>query len=152
MNYTRDHLLALRHYGGNTICLSMPPRSGKHSKQIGSDASNLITVPITPNNGTAVQNVSIGLINCQCISTKSDEISYVVKDMDIDALVITETWLTSNVSNQKIAGYSLHHAAQIHKKGGGVGILLRDSLKCETHLRFQAKSFENYQPTFISGG
>jgi len=55
MNYTRDQLLALRPYGGNTICLAIRPRSGKHPKQIGSDASNLITVPITPYNGTAVQ-------------------------------------------------------------------------------------------------
>ena len=78
--------------------------------------------------------------------------------MDLDVLVITETWLTGNVSEQKIvgdvtpAGYSFHHAARIRIKGGGVGILLRDSLKCETHLRFHAKSFENYQLTFISGG
>ncbi|KAK2151927.1 hypothetical protein LSH36_345g00012 [Paralvinella palmiformis] len=70
------------------------------------------------------------------------------KQIGSDALVITETWLTGNVSDQKIvgdvtpAGYSFHHAARIHKKGGGVGILLRDSLK----------SFENYQLTFISGG
>jgi len=55
MNYSRDQLLALRPYGGNTICLAMRPRSGKHPKQIGSDASNLITVPITPYNGTAVK-------------------------------------------------------------------------------------------------
>ena len=48
------------------------------------------------------------------------------------------------------AGYSFHHAAQIHKKGGRVGILLPDSLKCESHLGFQA--FENYQLTFVSGG
>ena len=41
---------------------------------------------------------------------------------------------------------------RIHKKGGGVAILLCDSLKCETHLRFQAKSFENNQLTFVSGG
>jgi len=34
----------------------------------------------------------------------------------------------------------------------GVGILLRDSLKCETYLRFQAKSFETYQLTFTFGG
>jgi len=56
---------------------------------------------------------------------------------DIDALVITETWLTSNVSDQKLvgvvtpAGYSFHHAAQNHKTDGAVGILLLDSLKCE---------------------
>ena len=103
--------------------------------------------------------------------------------MDLDSLVITESWLIGNVSDQKKPthlaylmyksglkhqsssssssdekivgdetppGYSFHHAARIHKKGGEVGILLRDSLKCETHLRFQAKSFENYQLTFIS--
>ena len=48
MNYARDPLLALRLHSGNTICLAMCPRSRKHLKQIGSDASNLITVPITP--------------------------------------------------------------------------------------------------------
>ena len=62
INYTRDRLLALRLYGSNAICLAMRPRSGKHPKQIWSDASNLITVPITPYNGTGVQNVSIGLL------------------------------------------------------------------------------------------
>ena len=152
-------MLALRPYSGNTICLAMPPRSRKqHRGQIGSDASNLITVPITPYNGTAVQNVSIGLIHCQSICNKSDEISDVVKDMDLAALDITDSWLTGNVSDQKgvhdvtPAGFSFHHAARIHKRGGGVGILLLDSLKSETHMRSQAKSFENYQLTFVSGG
>ena len=49
------------------------------------------------------------------------------------------------------AGYSFHHEARIHMKGEGVGILLHDSLNCETDLGFQAKSFGNYQLTFISG-
>jgi len=48
------------------------------------------------------------------------------------------------------ASYSFHHAVRIHKKGAGVGILLRDNLKCETQLRFQAMSFENYQLPFVS--
>jgi len=56
----------------------MRPRSGKHPKQIRYDTSNLITVQITPYNDTAVQNVSIGLINCQSICNKSDEISDVI--------------------------------------------------------------------------
>ena len=125
MNYTRDQLLPLRPQGGNTICLAMHPRNGKHPKQIGSDASNLVTVPITPYNGTAIQNVSIDLINCQSICNKTDDISDVVKDMDLDVLVITETWLTGNVSDQKIVGdvtptgYSFHHIARIHMKDGG---------------------------------
>jgi len=48
-------------------------------------------VPITPYNGTAIQDVSIGLINCQSICNKSDEVSDVIKDMDLDVLVIRET-------------------------------------------------------------
>ena len=43
------------------------------------------------NNTTAVQYVSIGLINCQSIYNTSDEISYVGKDLDLDAFLITET-------------------------------------------------------------
>ena len=59
----------------------------------------------------------------------SQHIYIIVKDMDIDTLVITETWLTGTVSDQKYfrlltpAGYSFRHAAQIHKKGGGGGFL-----------------------------
>jgi len=41
----------------------MRPHSGKHPKQMGSDATNLITAPITPYHGTASQNISIGIIN-----------------------------------------------------------------------------------------
>ena len=158
MNYTKDQLVALHPYSSNTICLAMRTRSGKHPKQIGCNATNLINVPITPCNGTAVQNVSIGIINCRSIFNKSDETSDVVKNKDLDALAIAKTWLTGNVSDQRIvgdvtpAGYSFHHAVRIHKKGGGVCIIIRDSLKCETHLRFQAKSFENCQLTFVSGG
>ena len=44
--------------------------------------------------------------------------------MYLDAIVITEIWLTGKVSDQKSvgdvtpAGYSFHHAARIHKKVG----------------------------------
>ena len=54
MNYTKDQVLAVRPNGGNIICLAMRPSRGKHPKQTRYDASNLITVPITPHNGTAV--------------------------------------------------------------------------------------------------
>ena len=76
--------------------------------------------------------------------------------MDLDALDIKKTCLTDNVLEQKLVGqltpggYSFHHAARVNKKGGDVRILLRDSLKYETHLHFQA--FQNYQLTFVSAG
>jgi len=68
----------------------------------------------------------------QLFALRSD----VVKDMDFDALVIEETWLTGNVSDQKSGG----------------NILLRDSLKCETHLRFPAKCLEIYLLTSVIEG
>ena len=86
--YHKYPLLALRPHGGNTICLAMSPYSGKHPKQTGSDVSNLITVPITPYNGTAVQNINIGLINCKSICNQSDEISDVERNMYLAAPVI----------------------------------------------------------------
>ena len=79
----------------------------------------------------------------------------IVRDGDFDILAVTETWLTGGASDQKIvgdvtpAGYGFHHTARTHIKGGGVGILIRDSLKLQNHFRFQARSFENYQLTHI---
>ena len=77
--------------------------------------------------------------------------------MDLDALFITATWLTGNGSDKKSVGevtqtgYAFHHAAGIHKEVGRVLILISDSLKSETHLFWQAKSFDDYQLTFVSG-
>ena len=79
MNYSKDQLLAIQPpMVIIPFVLTMRPRGGKHPNQIGSYARNLITVPITPYNGRAIQNESIGLINCQVICNKSDEISDVV--------------------------------------------------------------------------
>ena len=51
------------------------------------------------------------------------------------------------------AGHPFHYVARIHQKGsGGIGIFLHDYVTFETYLRFQAKSSENYQLIFISGG
>ena len=78
--------------------------------------------------------------------------------MGFDGLVVTETWLTRGISDLKFvgditpAGYAFHHAARIHRKCGGVDIVIRDSLTFEKHSRFQDKSFENHQLTFIPRG
>jgi len=73
--------------------------------------------------------------------------SDIVKDRDLDMLLITQTWLTGNVSDQKLlgdvtaAGCLFHHATRFTKRG-----------KFETHLHFQVKSFEYYHPTFVPVG
>jgi len=46
--------------------------------------------------------------------------------MDLDALLIAETWLTGNVSHQKSVGEETPARYSFHR--GGVSILLRDVL------------------------
>ena len=127
---------------------------------MGSNANDLATVPIMPstNIGTHQKPLNTGLMNCQSIVNKYDDMVDIVSDVDFDALVITETWLTDKYSDTKIIGdmtlqgYTFHHAPRTRRKGGGVGILLRDSLKFKKHPCFKTNSFENYQFTFTSGG
>ena len=58
----------------------------------------MVVLPfVTLYNSTAIQNVSIGVINCQSACNKSDEIADVVKDVNINALFITGTRLTENI-------------------------------------------------------
>ena len=76
------------------------------------------------------------------ICKKSPEISDVVKNMDLDAVIIIETWQTNNASNQKIVsdvtpvGYPFHYTARINKRVERVGILLRDSLSVKPICAF----------------
>ena len=102
--------------------------------------------------------MNIGLVNCQSVCNKCDDMADYVKDLDSDALVITEIWLTGNDSDHKIIsdltpeGYTFRHAPRTHRKGGVVGILYRDTLKTQRHPKYQARSFENCQLTLASGG
>ena len=45
--------------------------------------------------------LKIWLTNCQSLCNKYDEIVDVVGEQSFDALVVTETWLTGGVSDQK---------------------------------------------------
>lgn len=56
-------------------------------------------MPITSSNYTAVHMniVSIGLINCETICIKCDQVTDIVKDVSLFVLVSTETWLSLNV-------------------------------------------------------
>ena len=71
---------------------------------MGSNANSLATVPIIPstNIGTHQKPLNTGRINCQSIVNKYDDIVNVVRDVDFDALVIMETWLTCKNSDEKV--------------------------------------------------
>jgi len=90
MDYSKVQLFTLRSHVGNILCLVMHLSSGKDRNKIGSNASNSITLPITPYND---MNISI----CLCTFNLSEETSDVVQVVDVDAFVITHNRLSGHV-------------------------------------------------------
>ena len=68
------------------------------------------------------------------ICTKSEQICDIVQDMDFDALVITDTWLSHNISVPNIVGDVTPGEYPFQRERECVSILLHSCLKCETHL------------------
>ena len=88
---------------------------------------------------------------------KTDAISDFVSSHDIDIVALTETWLKGDPSDaQRIGeisppGYSFSYKPRGHRKGGGVGILTRKSIKIKLLTTPKVTSFE-YIDCDISSG
>ena len=69
--------------------------------------------------------------NSRSLISKIDELSATVKSYTSDIVVVTETWLSSNVPNSAInlCGYSLlRHDRSDGRRGGGVCVFVKDTL------------------------
>ena len=72
---------------------------------------------------------NLGLVNCQSIVNKKDEIADYTRDMNMDIVALTETWLTGTETGQAVIGdvtppgYVFNHILRTNRKGGGVAIL-----------------------------
>ncbi|XP_068675718.1 uncharacterized protein [Montipora foliosa] len=71
-----------------------------------------------------------------------------VVDQDIDILALTETWLRpGNIDDVEIrtlcpTGYRFLHVPRGHSRGGGVGLLFKDTLQINSHITDTFKTFE----------
>ena len=109
----------------------MRPRTEKYPKQLAPNAQNLVCAPVTPTYSEGVQKTFLktGLINCQSLCNKYDEIVDVVGEEGFDALVVTETWLSGGMSDQKIVGdvipsiMQLAHIEKVEELSYSIGIL-----------------------------
>ena len=102
-------------------------------------------------------NLKVAVLNCRSVRNKTEEIVDHVIDHVIDIAALTETWLTDGNQDHKVIeditpkGYVFKHIPRYGRKGGGVGILLKRSLKLKEHPRFKCRSFENFHATITSG-
>ena len=90
------------------------------------------STPVAP-----AKQLKIGHINIRSLAPKLDDVRMIIHQNALDALCITETWLSSKVSSDILlfAGYKIHREdrkaakrGQQRARGGGVAIILRDDI------------------------
>ena len=60
-----------------------------------------------------------------------------------DVVLLSGTWLTPFSPDFMIPGYSFYHKCRSNKRGGGVGILVSQKIRCKLHSDFTSSMIEN---------
>ena len=105
--------------------------------------SVVINVNSKPNHADHKQALHIGRVNCQSIVNKKDEIVDYTRDMNMDIVALTKTWLTGTETDQIVIGdvtppgYVFNHIPHTNWKDGGVAILSKSAskLKLMCHIK-----------------
>ena len=144
------------------------PRASRGSDNLheGSISSNIYVItPVNTNNHVSSNVTSMksslhtnslvnprsilnsAVFNSRSVRNKIWSIIDHVVENDIGLCTVTETWLNDvdsvSIAQLSVAGYSFKNfPRQSHNRGGGTGILFRDSLKVSLVDRKENKSFE----------
>ena len=84
-------------------------------------------------------NLSILNLNIRSYFKHCDEFEGFLQNLNtsFDILILTETWLNLNNSNLlKLFGYNIYNLCRNNKNGGGVSILIKDSIKSTSASKF----------------
>ena len=91
-----------------------------------------------------------GLVNVQSVRNKIDQIIEAIISHDLDVLILTETWLTTDDKDQffigalNIKGYKFYSFPRGNNTGhGGVGIIIRSSINTKSASQCGSTNFEN---------
>ena len=76
---------------------------------------------------------SAGLLNARSVRNKGHVLCETILDRGLDALFLTETWLTDSddvsITDLTPQGFNFLHVPRTAKKGGGVGLVYKTGLK-----------------------
>lgn len=97
------------------------------------DYTPLPTLPTVANHAF---NTSMALLNIRSLVGKSFLINDFIIKHNLDFIFLTETWLSVNNSDTVLIesappGFIFINEARIHRKGGGVAILYKETLQCK---------------------
>jgi len=96
-------------------------------------------------------NMKVISMNARSVKNKAADIASFITDEQIDILVITETWLRSGEGDKVVKGelvpkgYKLIHAPRVKRRGGGVGIVIRNDIRFEKQNITQYSAFESLE-------
>lgn len=104
------------------------------------------------------RKLQLGSINVRSIVNKATTVSNLIIDYNLDLLCVTETWLNGNdrdsvcIAELTPPGYSFLHVPRTSARGGGVGLLYRDSINVNKEtVTSTFSSFEHLSVTLTSG-
>ena len=80
---------------------------------------------------------------CSKISHLTNFLNSCVDGRTPDIVLLSETWLTPNSPKVTIPGYDFIHCDRIHKRGGGVGILVSENLRYTYCNKISSTVIEN---------
>ena len=87
------------------------------------------------------------LINARSLCNKAIEINDYITDNTVDLMCVTETWLksemTETLSEVIPPGYDMIHKPRLTGRGGGVGIIYRETLAIKQLTSSVYQSFEH---------
>ncbi|XP_041466267.1 uncharacterized protein LOC121416820 [Lytechinus variegatus] len=116
--------------------------SGCHSRGI----SNLVQIPRSHINSAGQESLTLCTVNFRSLRNKSAAVLDYVRDSKADLYAITETWLTENdaaVINDIVPpGYKFLHHPRACRRGGGTGLLYKDTIDVHEVKAGETKSFE----------
>ena len=148
---SRDELLKVR--GNEHISRSVRKTLFKNNIWC-PKSSRLISKPRVSTK-RSFQGAKGGLLNTRSINEKESSICELITDNQLDFLALTETWCTdkSSVSLGLIQppGYSVIHLPRHDCRGGGVGLIYRDSYKAK-RVKFEKFSSFEHQTVSLSCG
>ena len=89
-------------------------------------------------------------LNCRGIKSKIDELEELLAQTKFpDIVILSETWLKEGEEKYiNIQGYKYEGIVREHKKGGGIGILIKESLiyknRVDLNANTQNRSYEHF--------
>jgi exonuclease III len=138
-----------------------------HSSR-GANLGNLTSVPISTSQASASNSVSkilkCALLNARSVRQKSNSIDKaadicdLISGENIDILCITESWIRDNALDSQVLseltppGYLIVSVPRVNKRGGGVAVMYRSSIKLSMQTSTPRTSFEHLKASIKHAG